>query len=77
MSDYEEDSFESESDPESGEREEERTEPKGTVQSLDQQAIRDAQYASLFSSPRFSSVFKGNGSNSEGEDSELSRSKPA
>ena len=70
MSDYyEEDSFESESDPESGEREEERRDSREILQDP---RVWEVQQVSGFSSgPNIN-----NGSNSDTEEQELSLTRP-
>lgn len=74
MSDfYEDDSFESESDSESGEKEELERKDAGDEPS----PVRESQPApSLLRSPRFSAAFGGNGSSSDLEEQDGSRLRP-
>ena len=79
MSDYYDDSFESESDSDSGEKEDPdlgEPEASNSVQNLSV-PTRDSQLApSLLSSPRFSAAWRGSGSGSDLEEQEISRSRP-
>lgn len=74
MSDfYEDDSFESESDSESGEKEELERKDVADVQS---QARESQPAPNLLWSPRFSAAFGANGSSSDLEEQDSSRLRP-
>ena len=77
MSDYYDDSFESESDSDSGEKEEaDHGEASNSVTSHSL-AVRDIQLApNLLTNPRFSAALRGSGSGSDMEEHEFSRSRP-
>lgn len=75
MSDcYEDDSFESESDSESGEKEE--LEQKDAPDSGASHAMEPQPASNLLRSPRFSAAFGGNGSSSDLEEHDISRLRP-